>query len=199
MAQPRSVAAPHPVPTPQLTYGAAANGGASPDDIAELADGFATLMRSFKRAQAQLASTAERDVEWSAHILISILVREGALRSSALAELALSDPSTVSRQVAALVKDGLVERRADPDDGRASLLVATPEGQAVVREHVQTRNTHFERMLADWSERDCRRFAALLRRFADDFDRYRPQFCAGPAKPWPARAAEENTQTTGES
>ena len=46
-----------------------------------------------------------------------------------------ADPSTVSRQVASLVKAGLVERQADPDDGRASILVPTELGRAKVREH----------------------------------------------------------------
>ena len=44
----------------------------------------------------------------------------------ALAAAVHSDPSTVSRQVAALVRAGLIERQADPEDGRASVLVPTP-------------------------------------------------------------------------
>ena len=57
--------------------------------------------------------------------MLKCLQTEGPLRAGALADCLQSDPSTVSRQVAALVKDGLLERRADPDDGRASLLVLT--------------------------------------------------------------------------
>ena len=52
---------------------------------------------------------------------------EGPHRSNALAEAVHSDPSTVSRQIAALVKVGYVERRPDPADGRACLLAATDE------------------------------------------------------------------------
>jgi len=92
------------------------------------------------------------------------------LRSSALAERIESDPSTVSRQVAALVKDGLLERRADPVDGRASLLVPTAQGEVVLAEHHQLRVRHFSRMLSTWSEADVRSFATLFQRFTDDFE-----------------------------
>jgi DNA-binding MarR family transcriptional regulator len=92
------------------------------------------------------------------------------MRSSALAECIQSDPSTVSRQVAALVKDGLLERRADPEDGRASLLVPTAKADAVLAEHDEIRLQHFSRMLSDWDDRDLRQFAGLLQRFTIDFD-----------------------------
>ena len=61
----------------------------------------------------------------SAIILLKTLVLNGPTRSSALAAAVHSDPSTVSRQVAALVRDGLLERQADQEDGRASLIAAT--------------------------------------------------------------------------
>ena len=83
------------------------------------------------------------------------LALEGPLRSGALAELIQSDPSTVSRQVAAVVKDGLVERRADPDDGRASLLVLTAKGTELVEQQQATRRDWFARLLADWDEGDA--------------------------------------------
>ena len=84
------------------------------------------------------SSTANRrtsgdGVEWAAYGLLFQLVNDGPQRSSALAETACVDPSTVSRQVAQLVKAGLVERQSDPEDGRASLLVATERGRARLR------------------------------------------------------------------
>jgi DNA-binding MarR family transcriptional regulator len=144
--------------------------GASTEDVATLADTFVKLMRSFGRARAKLLAAAAHDVEWSAHVVLKCLASDGPMRSSELAERIESDPSTVSRQVAALVKEGLLERRADPVDGRACLLVPTAKADAVLREHNEIRLQHFNHMLGDWSDRDLRRFAALLRRFTDDFD-----------------------------
>ena len=84
------------------------------------------------------------------------------MRAGALAECMQSDPSTVSRQVAALVKDGLLERRADPADGRASLLVLTEKADAVLADHDRVRLEYF----AQHAGRLERRRPAALRRAA---------------------------------
>jgi DNA-binding MarR family transcriptional regulator len=146
--------------------------GPTDEQVRLLADSVTHLMRSFERAKQQYLAAAKHNVEWSAHVLISHLVLCGPIRASALAERVRSDPSTVSRQVAALVKDGLIERTADPEDGRASLLVATDKGRDVHRAHMRTRNEYFGRMLAHWSQRDCRRLAELLQRFTTEYDEY---------------------------
>jgi DNA-binding MarR family transcriptional regulator len=138
--------------------------------VVEVADNFVALMRSFARAKARFMAAAEHDVEWSAQIILRQLANAGPMRASALAECLQSDPSTVSRQVATLVKEGLLERQADPEDGRASILALTPKADGVIAQHEQLRVQHFAGMLADWDERDLARFADLLRRFTQDFE-----------------------------
>jgi DNA-binding MarR family transcriptional regulator len=137
-------------------------------DAAAVAETFVQLMRSFTRIRAQMV--AAHDVEWSAQMVLKRLAHDGPMRSSTLAEHIQADPSTVSRQVAALVREGLIERRADPEDGRACLLVLTDRAGEVLRDHDEVRNEQFGRMLAGWSERDLARFAVLLRRFTHDFE-----------------------------
>jgi DNA-binding MarR family transcriptional regulator len=139
-------------------------------DVAAVADTVVHLVRSFTRARAKLLAAAAHDVEWSAHVVLKCLATEGPMRSSELAERIESDPSTVSRQVAALVKDGLLERRADPVDGRACLLVPTAKAAVVLDEHNDIRLQHFGRMLNTWSESDLRTFADFLARFTNDFE-----------------------------
>jgi DNA-binding MarR family transcriptional regulator len=134
-------------------------------DVAAVADNFIALVRTFNKARARMLAAAAHDVEWSAHVLMKCLQTEGPMRASALADCVQSDPSTVSRQVANLVKDGFLERRADPDDGRASLLVLTPKADTVLADHDQLRLAYFARMLDGWSDADLRRFAHLLDRF----------------------------------
>jgi DNA-binding MarR family transcriptional regulator len=140
------------------------------EQIAAVADNLTALLRTFGRARARLLAAAQHDVEWSAHIILKCLHSEGEMRASALAECLHSDPSTVSRQVAALVKEGLLERRSDPEDGRASLLALTPAADAVLADHDEIRLEHFARVLDGWSETDLRRFAALLRRFTAAYE-----------------------------
>jgi DNA-binding MarR family transcriptional regulator len=140
------------------------------DDVAAVADTFVALMRTFIRTRSRMLDAAKHDVEWSAHVLLRALSHEGPMRSSVLAERVESDPSTVSRQVAALVRDGLVERRADLDDGRATLLVLTAKADSILREQNEIRLQYFNRMLQNWSAADLRRLAELLGRFTNDYD-----------------------------
>lgn len=101
------------------------------------------------------------------HVLAELLER-GPMRVGALAQALGTDPSTVSRQVTALVAAGLAERRADPDDGRSHLLATTESGaqQCVAgrRRRVQAIATILDR----WPEESRHRLAELLGRFADD-------------------------------
>ncbi len=63
---------------------------------------------------------------------ISVLftvVRRGPLRATALAELEGLNPTMLSRVIAQLADDGLVERLPDPDDRRAALVAATDAGR----------------------------------------------------------------------
>ena len=61
------------------------------------------------------------------------VINDGPICASALAEMVQSDPSTISRQVAALVRDGLLKRRADPIDGRARISRAVVRHRAMAR------------------------------------------------------------------
>jgi DNA-binding MarR family transcriptional regulator len=156
--------------------------------VTQVADNFVALMRSFGRAKARFMAEAAHDVEWSAQILLRHLAHEGPMRASALAETMHSDPSTVSRQVAALVRDGLVERQADPVDGRASILVPTAKADTVLADHEQRRITHFAAMLADWSDSDLQQFAQLLHRFTEDFEKANTTFISEQARTRPGSA-----------
>ncbi len=100
------------------------------------------------------------------------LALEGPQRAGELAGAVCSDPSTVSRRVAALVTAGLVERRPDPDDGRAQLLAATVEGTAALELGRQHRATIIATTMADWPPENRRCLAELLDRFVTDFQRH---------------------------
>jgi DNA-binding MarR family transcriptional regulator len=81
------------------------------------------------------------------------------------------DPSTISRAVAALVADGLVERRADPSDGRASVLALTPAGREALDGAQSWVGEVLDRALAGWSPAEVAALSAALTRFADDVER----------------------------
>ncbi len=101
------------------------------------------------------------------HVLAELLER-GPQRVGEIAQALGTDPSTVSRQVTALVEAGLVERRAHPGDGRAHLLAATESGTHRCVDGRRRRIEVVGAVLADWSPEDRLRLADLLGRFADD-------------------------------
>lgn len=80
------------------------------------------------------------------------------------------DPSTVSRAVAALVANGLVERRADPADGRASILVVTERGHAELAAARDWNERLLSRALADWSPEEVKVLTEALGRLTTDVE-----------------------------
>lgn len=149
--------------------------GTGIDPEHELADRVGMAMVRMNKMHAQVAhQMAKQGMDKSAFVLLATLSGLGECRSSALAEAVLSDPSTVSRQVAGLVKDGLVERRADPADGRASVLAVTEAGRELIRNRRRQRNEAIQQVFADWAEEDLKGFADLFERFVQDYERTIP-------------------------
>ena len=77
------------------------------------------------------------------------------------------DASTASRLVQSLESAALVERTADPDDGRASRIVLTADGVERLGEVMQRRHELLTRAMDGWTTADITTFATLLDRFAD--------------------------------
>ncbi|MET0426585.1 MAG: MarR family winged helix-turn-helix transcriptional regulator [Actinoplanes sp.] len=102
---------------------------------------------------------------------LGILGAIGTGRGSHVKDLAADcalDPSTVSRAVAALVKADLVERAADPDDGRASVLAVTDHGRNALDTVVAQHEEQLAEALHDWTPEELAAFSAMLRRFTND-------------------------------
>ena len=126
------------------------------------------LPRFMRLAHAVKSQMAGGDRDRAALVLLFPLERLGPLRQGALADLVHADPSTISRHVATLVERGLVRRVADESDGRASRLVVTEAGSAALRELRRERESHLERVTADWSPEDLATFTAMFGRLLDD-------------------------------
>jgi DNA-binding MarR family transcriptional regulator len=127
--------------------------------------GLVRLMRLVERA----ATTREGELDRPSFMLIYSLVCTGPSRVTALAAAVHSDPSTVSRQAAHLVELGLLERRADPADGRASLLAVTDEGMALLERARARRDERIAAITELWDPAEREQFAALLDRFATGY------------------------------
>ena len=133
--------------------------------VRTLSDQLPRFLRLVHALKSQLAG-ADRDR--AALVLLFPLERLGPLRQGALADLVHADPSTISRHVAVLVERGLVRRVADESDGRASRLVVTDAGLAAIVALRRERETHLERVTADWSPENLATLSALFGRLLDD-------------------------------
>jgi DNA-binding MarR family transcriptional regulator len=87
-----------------------------------------------------------------------------------LAHRAGLDQSTVSRWVAALVNQGLVDRLPDPADKRASILAVTPAGRQVLAEAQDWFEGVLTRALGQWRKDEIDVLTASLGRFVTDLD-----------------------------
>lgn len=141
-------------------------------DAEEVVDQIMRFFRLMKRSSARFASQQRDGVELAAYHLLAVLATEGSQRTTALAEAVHSDTSTVSRQVGALVRHGLVERQADPADGRACLLAATETGLRCFEQQRKARNGHIAEILGGWSSEDLATVARLLHRLNTDFEKH---------------------------
>ena len=136
--------------------------------------------------KASMAALVPEGLDPAAFPLLLTLVGCGPRRQGELAEMALLDPSTVSRYVGQLARAGYVERRPDPQDGRAVQLAASDAGASVAREIGTRRQEAIMSALASWHPADIATLVTLLGRLNDDLDAFRPHLVRTVADP-PAR------------
>ncbi|MGI5447286.1 MarR family winged helix-turn-helix transcriptional regulator [Streptomyces sp. CA-243310] len=122
-------------------------------------------MTSFARRARAAAARMHPELSLVSFTLLSHLEERRGCRAADLAAHYALDKSTVSRQVAALERAGLVERRADAEDHRVQVLELTSEGAAVLAQVTRNRREMFRERLVAWPREDLDRFAAYLLRY----------------------------------
>jgi DNA-binding MarR family transcriptional regulator len=100
------------------------------------------------RASRRLRQEGGGSLSPSATAALATVDRHGPLTPSRLAELERIQRPTATRVVARLEEAGLLDRAADPDDARSSVLRVSARGRELLRRQ-RTRRTAF---LARWLE-----------------------------------------------
>jgi DNA-binding MarR family transcriptional regulator len=77
---------------------------------------------------------AEHRLSLSHAMVLARLDREGTHSISSLAAAERIRPQSMAQTIRDLESDGLIERRADPSDGRRSLVDMTSEGRRMLEE-----------------------------------------------------------------
>lgn len=122
-------------------------------------------MTSFARRARAMAGRMHPELSLVSYTLLSHLDEKGGCRATDLAAHYALDKSTVSRQVSALERAGLVMRRVDPDDHRVQVLHPTEAGADILAQVTVSRRQAFQERVADWPEEDLVRFADYLLRY----------------------------------
>lgn len=123
----------------------------------------AFLVRRLEAARRRYHFGLER-----AHYLLLILLERCDCQPiGVLAQQVNLDSSTVTRQVAAMAENGLVEKTDNPQDRRAGVVTITEAGRAKSAKVRAERIEQVARCFKDWSEQERREFARLTAKFND--------------------------------
>jgi DNA-binding MarR family transcriptional regulator len=140
------------------------------DASAAVEDNIAHIYQAAKARIKSLAVRFHPDLQPVGYGILRLVFEGEPLRASDIAVTLGMDKGAVSRQVAALREMGLVDTRSDPDDGRATLLVATPTAREGLAAFRSESSSDYGRVFADWSTAELRDFAALLTKFNTSVD-----------------------------
>jgi len=93
---------------------------------------------------------------------LATIQREGPLRPGDLSRIEVVTKPTMTRILTELEQRGFIEREADPRDGRAFMVSATPEGVAAVEQARSNRTGIVAELIADLPEADVQAIASAL-------------------------------------
>lgn len=110
-------------------------------------------------------------LDHSAYVLLSRIRVVGPMSIRQLSDAFGLDASTLHRQTAAMLAEGLVERIPDPDGGIARKFRITAEGEYRLDHERQTIVNGLEKILDDWTPDEVAEFASYLQRFNTDIER----------------------------
>ncbi len=114
----------------------------------------------------------------SAYVLLSRIEAQGPMSVTDLVDAFGLAPSTLTRQTAALLKDGLVERTLDPEGGIARKFRMTRKGREMLRANREVVVDGIARVVAGWTPERLDGFIADLRQFNQDIEQIT-------GRPWP--------------
>lgn len=123
---------------------------------------------SWARASARAGAQAlDPRLDVTAYPLVSMIGWRGAMRPSELSAALHLDRSTVSRQIDAAARLGLLERAPDPDDARAVTVRLTAVALARMDALKLVRMERWRAALATWDPGDIAALTRLLHQLND--------------------------------
>ncbi|MCX6398602.1 MAG: MarR family transcriptional regulator [Propionibacteriales bacterium] len=135
--------------------------------LTELETEVGVLIRRIRRVIGERARAVHPDLLPASYLMLAYVRDHGPLRASEMCAVFDIDKGAISRQVQHLIDLGLVDRQPDPEDGRATLLTISAEGESRLEGVASERRELLAERLGDWSADEVRAFSASLRRYND--------------------------------
>ncbi len=114
------------------------------------------------RLSRRIRTHSVEELTPSQQAVFASIAKNGPATISRIAELEHVQPPSASKIVASLEARGLVERAADPDDRRCSLIAVTAEGRAYLDEVRAAGRSWLAGQLVELHDHDVDALAAAL-------------------------------------
>jgi DNA-binding MarR family transcriptional regulator len=137
-------------------------GGSDAAGAETLSDAFWSVARQLREASHE--SLAPWDVTPAQFRALRVLKRHRTLRLSELSDHLRIAARSTTEVVDALESRGLVRRRPDPSDRRATLVELTEHGASVLDAIREARGTEAERVFSRLTQADQAHLARILRK-----------------------------------
>ncbi|MDR8413212.1 MarR family transcriptional regulator [Nonomuraea sp. 3-1Str] len=132
----------------------------TPDDDLDV-EAFTAAVESFNRFYIRLP-TLEKLSFTTLSVLDTLACADGPLRLTDLTRTEQVSQPAITQLVTRLERDGLVERRPDPSDGRAVLVHLTEAGRRIGRSRHEDRTRHLAPLVAQLTAEQRRAIAGAL-------------------------------------
>ena len=126
------------------------------------------LLSRYTIAQHRHSSGLDRSV----YLIMSRIDGQGPMSIAQLSHALRLESSTPQRQVTVAIKEGYLERMADPDGHVARKITLTHFGEEQLADARATSIEALEQIMGDWSSKDVDQFAHFLNRFNNAIEEY---------------------------
>jgi DNA-binding MarR family transcriptional regulator len=150
----------------------------SPATARKLNDAIGALSRfaSSRRLDPIHAGESGVNLNLAAYGVLRHVIDHGPVPLGELSVLAHMQPSALSRQVKLLEDGGFITRTLHPDDGRVSVVEATPAGRDAHQRIRRANERLLARQLADWNDDELDDLSERIERLVEDLrSRARPE------------------------
>jgi DNA-binding MarR family transcriptional regulator len=128
------------------------------------------IVRTARRLRQEAAGAGGAELSPTAVAALASVERHGPLTPSELAEIERVKRPTATRTLRVLLEAGLVDRAADPSDGRSALVSVNASGREQLRRLRGRKNAYLARRMRDLPREDVEaleRAAEILEQILD--------------------------------